>query len=207
MFTSLLTAFWPMPSPAATTLGPAQRIHGGGFSGRCPPTPTDADWTSPRALSNLTVALAKRRGMAFHMMQLIANIERWVVLGLLVLMLLVVVASSIELAIIIVQAALENHFSEEPAYLLLDINELLGIFGFFLLVLIGLELLASVKMYLEDDIVHVELVMLIALIAVSRKIIVIDYAKVDGVTVLGIAALVLVLSVGYYLMKRSHEPS
>ncbi|HEY5681646.1 MAG TPA: phosphate-starvation-inducible PsiE family protein [Pseudomonadales bacterium] len=141
------------------------------------------------------------------MMQLIANIERWVVLGLLVLMLLVVVASSIELAIIIVQAALENHFSEEPAYLLLDINELLGIFGFFLLVLIGLELLASVKMYLEDDIVHVELVMLIALIAVSRKIIVIDYAKVDGVTVLGIAALVLVLSVGYYLMKRSHEPS
>ena len=141
------------------------------------------------------------------MMKLIANIERWVVLGLLVLMLLVVVASSIELAIIIVQAALENRVSDEPAYLILDINELLSIFGFFLLVLIGLELLASVKMYLEDDIVHVELVMLIALIAVSRKIIVIDYAKIDGVTVLGIAALVLVLSVGYYLMKRSHEPS
>ena len=140
-------------------------------------------------------------------MKLIANIERWVVLGLLVLMLLVVVASSIELAIIIVQAALENRVSDEPAYLILDINELLSIFGFFLLVLIGLELLASVKMYLEDDIVHVELVMLIALIAVSRKIIVIDYAKIDGVTVLGIAALVLVLSVGYYLMKRSHEPS
>ena len=141
------------------------------------------------------------------MMKLIANIERWVVLGLLVLMLLVVVASSIELAIIIVQAALENRLSDETSFLLLDINELLGIFGFFLLVLIGLELLASVKMYLEDDIVHVELVMLIALIAVSRKIIVIDYAKIDGVTVLGIAALVLVLSVGYYLMKRSHEPS
>ena len=141
------------------------------------------------------------------MMKLIANIERWVVLGLLVLMLLVVVASSIELAIIIVQAALENRLSDETSFLLLDINELLGIFGFFLLVLIGLELLASVKMYLQDDIVHVELVMLIALIAVSRKIIVIDYAKIDGITVLGIAALVLVLSVGYYLMKRSHEPS
>jgi uncharacterized membrane protein (DUF373 family) len=141
------------------------------------------------------------------MMKLIADIERWVVLGLLVLMLLVVVASSIELAIIIVQAALENRLSDEPAYLLLDINELLSIFGFFLLVLIGLELLASVKMYLEDDIVHVELVMLIALIAVSRKIIVIDYEKIDGLTLVGIAALVLVLSVGYYLMKRSHEES
>ncbi len=62
-------------------------------------------------------------------------------------------------------------------------------------------------MYLEDDVVHVELVMLIALIAVSRKIIVIDYGKIDGVTVVGIAALVLVLSVGYYLMKRTHNQS
>ena len=143
-------------------------------------------------------------GKLFPMMKLIENIERWVVLGLLVLMLLVVVASAIELAIIIVRAAIENRFSEDPGFLLLDINELLSIFGFFLLVLIGLELLASVKMYLEDDIVHVELVMLIALIAVSRKIIVIDYEKIDGLTVVGIAALVLVLSVGYYLMKRSH---
>ncbi|NIP15128.1 MAG: phosphate-starvation-inducible E-like protein [Pseudomonadales bacterium] len=141
------------------------------------------------------------------MMKLIENIERWVVLGLLVLMLLVVVASSVELAIVIAEAALQNRLAEEPGYLILDINELLGIFGFFLLVLIGLELLASVKMYLEDDIVHVELVMLIALIAVSRKIIVIDYEKIDGLTVVGIAALVLVLSVGYYLMKRSHEES
>ncbi len=141
------------------------------------------------------------------MMKLIGNIERWVVLGLLILMLLVVVASSIELAIVIVQAALDNRLAGEPAYLLLDINELLDIFGFFLLVLIGLELLASVKMYLEDDVVHVELVMLIALIAVSRKIIVIDYGKIDGVTVVGIAALVLVLSVGYYLMKRTHNQS
>lgn len=141
------------------------------------------------------------------MMKLIEHIERWVVLGLLVLMLLVVVASAIELAIIIFRAAVENRFSEDPGFLLLDINELLNIFGFFLLVLIGLELLASVKMYLEDDVVHVELVMLIALIAVSRKIIVIDYGKIDGLTVVGIAALVLVLSVGYYLMKRSHVES
>ena len=89
--------------------------------------------------------------------------------------------------------------------MLLDINELLRIFGFFLLVLISLELLATVRMYIQDDMIHVELVMVVALIAVSRKIIVLDYSKTDAITVLGIAALIIALSAGYYLMKRSHS--
>ena len=133
------------------------------------------------------------------MNKLIDQIEKVVVLGLLGLMLLVVIAGAIELVFVTIQAMMEP-----PRYLLLDINELLRIFGFFLLVLIGLELLASIKMYLQDDTIHVELVMVVALIAVSRKIIVIDYSKTDAVTVLGIAALVIALSGGYYLMKRSH---
>ena len=120
------------------------------------------------------------------------------VLGLLGLMLLVVVAGAIELVFVIIDAMMEP-----PRFLLLDINELLRIFGFFLLVLIGLELLASIRMYIQDETIHVELVMVVALIAVSRKIIVLDYEKTDGVTVLGIAALIISLSAGYYLMTRS----
>ena len=53
--------------------------------------------------------------------------------------------------------------------------------------LIGLELLATIRMYAIDNKVHVELVMVVALIAVSRKIIVLDYAKTDAITILGIA--------------------
>ena len=134
------------------------------------------------------------------MNKLISQIEKTVLIGLLGLMLIVVVAGAIELVFVVIEAMIQP-----PRYLLLDINELLRIFGFFLLVLIGLELLASIKTYLEDNVVHVELIMVVALIAVSRKIIVIDYEKTDPIAVIGIAALVIALSAGYYLLKRSHE--
>jgi uncharacterized membrane protein (DUF373 family) len=134
------------------------------------------------------------------MIRIVERIEKAVVSGLLVLMLLVVIAGSIELVFVIIQA-----MAEPPRFMLLDINELLRIFGFFLLVLIGLELLATIRMYIQDDMIHVELVMVVALIAVSRKIIVLDYSKTDAITVLGIAALIIALSAGYYLMKRSHS--
>ena len=134
------------------------------------------------------------------MINIIDRIEKVVVLGILGLMLLVVVAGAIELVFVIVDAMVEP-----PRFLLLDINELLRIFGFFLLVLIGLELLASIRMYIQDETIHVELVMVVALIAVSRKIIVLDYEKTDGVTVIGIAALIISLSAGYYLMTRSRS--
>ena len=132
------------------------------------------------------------------MIKIIDQVEKVVVLGLLGLMLIVVVAAAIELIFVVIDAMMEP-----PRFLLLDINELLRIFGFFLLVLIGLELLASIRMYIQDETIHVELVMVVALIAVSRKIIVLDYEKADAITVLGIAALVIALSAGYYLMKRS----
>jgi len=133
------------------------------------------------------------------MKKLIHQTKKTVVLGLLGLMFLVVIAGAIELVFVVFQAMLEP-----PRYLLLDIGELLRIFGFFLMVLIGMELLATIRMYIEEDTIHVELVMVVALIAVSRKIIVLDYDKTDATTVLGIAALVLALSAGYYLVKRSH---
>ncbi len=134
------------------------------------------------------------------MIRIVERIEKVVVIGLLVLMLLVVIAGSIELVFVIIEA-----MAEPPRFMLLDINELLSIFGFFLLVLIGLELLATIRMYIQDDMIHVELVMVVALIAVSRKIIVLDYSKTDAITILGIAALIIALSAGYYLMKRSHS--
>jgi len=132
------------------------------------------------------------------MNKLIQQIKKTVVLGLLGLMFLVVIAGAFELVFVVFQAMLEP-----PRYLLLDIGELLQIFGFFLLVLIGMELLATIRMYIQEDTIHVELVMVVAIIAVSRKIIVLDYDKTDAITVLGISALVLALSAGYYLIKRS----
>ena len=56
--------------------------------------------------------------------------------------------------------------------LLLDIKEMLEVFGFFLMVLTGLELLESIKACPREDRIHAEVVFLVALVAVSRRVII-----------------------------------
>ena len=131
----------------------------------------------------------------------IHKFERFIVLALLLMMMLVLVASTIELAIILVEQLLA------PPLLLLDVKEMLTIFAFFLMVLIGLELVETIKMYLEEDVFHVEVVVLVAIIAVARKIIIIDYDSVSYEMMFSIAALMIALSVGYFLLKRATMPS
>ncbi len=134
------------------------------------------------------------------MSDLIEKVEHGIVMTLLVAMLIVVISGTVEMLIVIAQEMMKP-----PRYLLLDINEMLPVFGFFLMVLIGLELLSSIRLYLQEHVVHAELVVVVALIAVARKVIVLDYDKTEPLTVLSIAALLLGLSIGYYLLKRSHE--
>ncbi|MBI3398238.1 MAG: phosphate-starvation-inducible PsiE family protein [Deltaproteobacteria bacterium] len=81
-----------------------------------------------------------------------------------------------------------------------DIHE---IFGHFLLVLIGIELLESIiKTYLTQSLFHVEVVLLVAIIAVARKVIIMEVSESQPLAVIGIGVLVLALSVGYYLLKQ-----
>ncbi len=123
-------------------------------------------------------------------------IERAVVLSLLGMMLITIVISTVELGIIMYEQIVA------PPYLFLDIDNLLEIFGFFLMVLIGLELFETIRIYLEESTVHVEVVMLVAIVAVSRKIIIIDYKDVEPMMNLSIAALVIALCAGYFLIKK-----
>ena len=132
---------------------------------------------------------------------IIQKFEWFIVLALLLMMMLALLASTIELAIILTEQLLA------PPMLLLDVKEMLTIFSFFLMVLIGLELVETIKMYLDDNIFHVEVVVLVAIIAVARKIIVIDYDSVSYEILLSIAALMIALSAGYFLLKRATMPS
>ncbi|AFZ53250.1 phosphate-starvation-inducible PsiE family protein [Cyanobacterium aponinum UTEX 3222] len=83
---------------------------------------------------------------------------------------------------------------------------LIEIFGFFLNVLIALELLENITVYIRKHVVQLELVLTTALIAVARKIIIFDTSKYDKVDLiaLGFATLCLALSYGIicYIHKR-----
>ncbi|MBK1723018.1 phosphate-starvation-inducible PsiE family protein [Thiocystis violacea] len=52
---------------------------------------------------------------------------------------------------------------------LLDIKQLFDVFGMFLVVLIAVELMASIYMYMMDKSVHVEIMLLIAITALARS--------------------------------------
>ena len=90
-----------------------------------------------------------------------------------------------------------------PPVMLLDVSELLELFGAFLLVLVGMELLNMVKAYITEKSVHVEVTLVVAIIAVARKVVILEPKEMDGPTLLGIAAIIFALTLGYYLMKRA----
>jgi uncharacterized membrane protein (DUF373 family) len=130
--------------------------------------------------------------------RLLRPVERVVVLSLLIMMIMVVIVLTAELGYMLVE-----HLLTGPGLPLND-DEIHKTFSFFLLILIGLELMETIKMYLDRNQIHVEVVFLVAMIAVARKIIIMDAEKVPAMTKFGVAALILALSVGYYLVKRIH---
>lgn len=122
--------------------------------------------------------------------------EKTVVLSLIAMMMIVVFISTIELGWIIIKDIIT------PPVFLLEIDELLEIFGFFLLILIGVELLETIKAYLEHKVVHVEIVLEVAAIAIARKVITLDIQKYEGLTLIGIAALIGALAIAFFLFKK-----
>lgn len=116
--------------------------------------------------------------------------------GLLLVMMAVVVALlTVKVAVMIPRAVLQTtglEFNVEP---------MLALFGDMLLVLIGLELMHSVKIYLLDHVVHVEVILSIALVALARKLIIADVKQFDGLSLIGLALLVVALAASHYLIR------
>jgi uncharacterized membrane protein (DUF373 family) len=123
--------------------------------------------------------------------------EKLIVSALLGLMMLAVLVSTIELGVILFQQL------AKPPVFLLDITEMLEVFGFFLMVLIGLELLESINAYMREDRVRAEVVFLVALVAVCRKVIILDYKQITTELLFGMAALIIALGVGYFFVRRA----
>jgi len=132
-------------------------------------------------------------------MKYLEKVERVIVLSLLLMMVLVVFLSTVELGWIIIKDTIT------PPAFLIEIDELLDIFGMFLLVLIGVELLETVKMYITQKAVHVEVVFTVAMIAIARKVIILDIKEVPSLTLIGIGSIIVALSAGYYLLKRKQS--
>lgn len=79
---------------------------------------------------------------------------------------------------------------------------LINIFGLFLNVLIALELLENLTAYLKKHVVQVELVVVTSIIAVARKIILLDFEKTSGIELIGLAITIFALAISYWIIRR-----
>ena len=92
----------------------------------------------------------------------------------------------------------------EP-FMLLDVTNVTDVFGFVFMVLIGLELLETIKTYLSREQLHVEVVFLVAMIAIARKVILLDVKKMDAPVLYGIAAIILALAAGFFFLRLAYS--
>ena len=96
--------------------------------------------------------------------------------------------------------------SKEAKLLLTDIDDILTIFGAFLAVLIAIEIFVNIILYLRKDIGHLRLVIATALMAISRKVIILDYDKISDWHMFGMGAIILALGLAYWLIASSRSP-
>lgn len=131
----------------------------------------------------------------------IARYFEAIVVGVLqILLMIVIVIAVVDLWIILGTALFNKGLSElstVPDLQRALQRSLAGV----LLVLLGLEMMEALRTYFSEHRVKVEIILVLALIAVGRHIIQLDFEHLDGLTLIGVAVLIIALSVGLALFR------
>ncbi|MGD0959338.1 MAG: phosphate-starvation-inducible PsiE family protein [Methylomonas sp.] len=126
------------------------------------------------------------------------KIIHYAVKFLAVLMTGVILWSVIDVVSVIYQHAVARPF------LLLGITDLLAIFGAFLTVLIAIEIFVNITLYIKHDVLPLKMVIATALMAISRKVIMLDLKETEPLYILAISAVIAALGLTYWLI--SYKP-
>jgi uncharacterized membrane protein (DUF373 family) len=131
------------------------------------------------------------------MFKLLKYIEKFLVWGILMVVSLLLILAFIDIVYEIIQKI------KAPPVFVINADGFMDLFSIFLVLLIGLELLETVKAYLKEDLFHVEFIILVAIIAISRKVIVWDFEKYSTSELLSLSAMIVALGTTYFLIKKS----
>ncbi len=118
------------------------------------------------------------------MFDILKKYEKIMIQSLMVMMAIVLGLATIDLGWLIIKDI------TKPPYLLLSVEQLLE---------------TIMKTYITQDMPHYEVVLSVAIIAIARKVIILDVKELDAMTLIGIAAIAAALTFGYFLMKRSQS--
>ncbi len=120
---------------------------------------------------------------------------------LIIMLLLLVIMGTGYLGVIVIQEMIE------PPLLIIDPKIVFHSFGLFLIILVGLELMRLLKLHLSHERFKPELVVEVAIIALCSKIVTLDVKGISAGTLLGLAGLLLGLSVSYFAFTRTQRNS
>lgn len=95
----------------------------------------------------------------------------------------------------------------EPPIFILTIGDIVGVFGAFIAVLIAIEIFVNITVYLTENVIHVQIVMATALMAIARKVIIIDFKDLEPEYIWSTATVVLAMSIGYWLVNKKDAQS
>ncbi len=93
----------------------------------------------------------------------------------------------------------------EP-FLLLTVTDILAVFGSFMAVLIAIEIFVNITVYIKRDALPIKMVIATALMAVARKVIMLDFKDLDWPYIIAIAAVILALGLTYWLISYKPQP-
>jgi uncharacterized membrane protein (DUF373 family) len=161
-----------------------------------PVSPAGHSYASAASGSTPLTTLGTRRKV-LALEAAISRVQKLAVVALSVMLVVVMLLSTIHLGVLIGEEIWK------PPRWLIPVQGLLEIFGYFLLVLIGVELLETLKAYLKKDVIHVRVVLEVALMAMARKVIIQEPNAVSGATSFGIAGLILALAIAFYFERQA----
>ena len=140
----------------------------------------------------------REAGQDENFMHLIESIEVLVSKILSLMMVIVIFVAVFDLGIFLLRELFDTPYGKFN-------TTLFKIFGLFLNILIALEILENITGYLKKHVLQVELVIVTSLIAVARKIIILDLDKVSGIDIIGLGIALLALSISYWIIRRTNS--
>jgi uncharacterized membrane protein (DUF373 family) len=80
------------------------------------------------------------------------------------------------------------------------------VFAGALIVLLGLELAETLRAYFARHEIRVEVILIMAIVAIGRHMIQLDFDHVPSSEIFGLSALIASLTAGYFFVKRAQRP-
>lgn len=72
-----------------------------------------------------------------------------------------------------------------------------------LTVVLGLEVLETLKAYFRDHYVRLEVILVVAIIAAGRHLVQVDFDHTSPMGLFGLSAIVIALTIGYFVVKKA----